>query len=275
MFFFLLLLKFCTFVVLKMYNKKSSMIKYQIRENAYFGEDDRYWIVRLLERYKHAEVWLADDLQTGLLVAIKVYTNRTENEGIQYETFENMPCLLMPNISAVWTPDTDYLVEFDMLEKPNRPPEKRSKKYFFVSVVLTLIVGLCAGFVFGLAGSKNNPMLHESISLIEKADAIFSELDKTTWMESLAGYKKANELTNRYDLQLPDLQPRITQLQERIETEINSGIEASKKFYEDGFIEAAIYSLDSQVLIIDPENSEAIELRNIWVNAASFEVQQQ
>ena len=248
-------------------NRKTKMVKYEIRENAYFGEDDRYWIVRLLERYKYAEVWLADDLQTGLLVAIKVYTNRAENEGIHYEAFEQMPCLLLPNISAVWAPDTDYCVETDMHERPDRQPKKQSKAYFWVSVVITLIIGLCAGFIVGLSGTKENPKLRESINLIEQGDALFSETDRRTWMPSLENFQQAKETIDEHNLQLllPNMEPRIAQLQIKIEAAETEGIETAKRFYDEGNRDMAINTLENEVLAINPNHAEGNELLSRWL----------
>ncbi|MDR2037635.1 MAG: serine/threonine protein kinase [Bacteroidales bacterium] len=92
----------------------------QLQENAMFGEHDRYRLIRLLGHGGYSEVWLAEDMQAGLNVALKVYApGRGLNEdGVtqfskefkmvfnlnhpnllrptHYDVFERMPYLIMP-----------------------------------------------------------------------------------------------------------------------------------------------------------------------------------
>ena len=144
-----------------------------------------------------------------------------------------------------------------------------STKYlliFFVFIVMTLIIGLCVGFFVGLASSKDNPVLLESISLIEQGNALFSDVDKTTWMPSLTAFQKAKELTDQHELKLPDMEPRIKQLQEKIEYAIKQGIETAKFFYDGGSPSMAITTLENEVLKIAPEHEEGNKLKIEYLN---------
>ena len=92
----------------------------QLQENTLFGEHNRYRLIRLLGHGGYSEVWLAEDIQAGLTVAIKVYApGRGLNEdGVtqfskefkmvfnlnhanllrptHYDVYERMPYLIMP-----------------------------------------------------------------------------------------------------------------------------------------------------------------------------------
>ena len=228
----------------------------QLQENHFFGERDRFRLVRLLGRYEFTEVWLADDTQSGSAVAIKVYPCDDGGNLLRYEVFEQMPCLLMPGTTGVWSSDLKRSVSVS--------PQKSKtagKKMLAAAIAATLILGLCAGFFAGNSNPKTPSQLFECISLIEQGDDLFSDTDKTTWREVLAKYLQAKELTDRYHLQLPDMDSRINHVRQKMESAINLGIETAKIFYSGGSTNMAITTLENEVLKIDPEHQEGNELK--------------
>ena len=92
----------------------------QLQENALFGEHDRYRLIRLLGQGGYSEVWLAEDEQAGLTVALKVYApgRGLDEDGVtqfskefkmvfnlnhanllrptHYDVFQRMPYLILP-----------------------------------------------------------------------------------------------------------------------------------------------------------------------------------
>ena len=92
----------------------------QLNENAFFGKQDRYRLIHLLGFGGYSEVWLADDTQADIKVAIKVYApgKGLDEDGVKlfsdefsmvynlnhanllrpihYDVFEQMPYLMMP-----------------------------------------------------------------------------------------------------------------------------------------------------------------------------------
>ena len=92
----------------------------QLQENALFGERDRYRLIRLLGQGGYSEVWLAEDMQAGLTVALKVFApgRGLDEDGVSqfskefkmvfnlnhanllrpthYDVFERMPYLILP-----------------------------------------------------------------------------------------------------------------------------------------------------------------------------------
>jgi len=92
----------------------------QLQENALFGDHDRYRLIRMLGHGGYSEVWLAEDMQAGLTVALKVYApgRGLDEDGVtqfskefkmvfnlnhanllrptHYDVFERMPYLIMP-----------------------------------------------------------------------------------------------------------------------------------------------------------------------------------
>ena len=92
----------------------------QLQENALFGDHDRYRLIRLLGQGGYSEVWLAEDMQAGLTIALKVYApgRGLDEDGVtqfskefkmvfnlnhanllrptHYDVFERMPYLIMP-----------------------------------------------------------------------------------------------------------------------------------------------------------------------------------
>ena len=79
-------------------------------------------------------------------------------------------------------------------------------------------------------------------------------------MEVLGKYQTAKELTDQHKLKLPDMEPRIIQLQEKIENAINLGLETAKLFYSGGSPSMAVATLENEVLKIDPNHKEGNEL---------------
>jgi serine/threonine protein kinase len=148
-------------------------------------------------------------------------------------------------------------IEADVFMKhPPSPPCKGVKKSFIVLAVLAaLILGLCAGFFTGRSLNKPNPRLHECISIIEQADAVFNETDLSTWKETMKKYREAKELTDRYSLQLPNMQHRITLLRKKMDDMINVSIENAKKAFAVRS-EMALFLL-KDALEIDPDHKEA------------------
>jgi serine/threonine protein kinase len=91
-----------------------------LQENALFGDHDRYRLIRLLGHGGYSEVWLAEDRQAGLTIALKVYApgRGLDEDGVtqfskefkmvfnlnhanllrptHYDVFERMPYLIMP-----------------------------------------------------------------------------------------------------------------------------------------------------------------------------------
>ena len=92
----------------------------QLQENAFFGEHNRYQLIRLLGQGGYSEVWLAEDKQAGLNIVLKVYApgKGLDEDGVKvfskefsmvfnlnhpnllrpthYDVFERMPYLIMP-----------------------------------------------------------------------------------------------------------------------------------------------------------------------------------
>ena len=92
----------------------------QLQENALFGEHDRYRLIRLLGQGGYSEVWLAEDEQAGLTIALKVYApgRGLDEDGVtqfskefkmvfnlnhanllrptHYDVFQRMPYLILP-----------------------------------------------------------------------------------------------------------------------------------------------------------------------------------
>ena len=92
-----------------------------LQENALFGEHDRYRLIRLLGQGGYSEVWLAEDTQAGLTVALKVFApgRGLDEDGVSqfskefkmvfnlnhanllrpthYEVFQRMPYLILPH----------------------------------------------------------------------------------------------------------------------------------------------------------------------------------
>ena len=92
----------------------------QLKENTFFGEQDRYRLIKPLGQGGFSEVWLADDTKADLTVAIKVYApgRGLDEDGVNlfrmefarmfnlnhtnllrpthYDVFEKMPYLIMP-----------------------------------------------------------------------------------------------------------------------------------------------------------------------------------
>ena len=92
----------------------------QLRENVLFGEHSRYRLIRLLGQGGYSEVWLAEDMQVGLNIALKVYApgRGLDENGVSqfsqefnvvfnlnhanllrpthYDVFERMPYLILP-----------------------------------------------------------------------------------------------------------------------------------------------------------------------------------
>ena len=92
----------------------------QLSENAFFGVQNRYRLIRMLGRGGFSEVWQCEDTQAGLTVALKVYApgRGLDEDGVKqfsnefslvfnlnhsnllrpthYDVFERMPYLIMP-----------------------------------------------------------------------------------------------------------------------------------------------------------------------------------
>ena len=122
-------------------------------------------------------------------------------------------------------------------------------------VVLALIIGLSGGFLGGFALKTPNPKLHNCIQIIQQADSIFDENNLATWNEVLMKYKEAKELTDKYSLQLPDMEYRIRLLRQKMDVEIELSIENAKKAFEVRS-EMALFAL-REALTIDPDHKEA------------------
>ena len=237
----------------------------QLQENAFFGEYNRYRLVRLLGKYTSAEVWIADDTQTGSIVALKLYVQGADGApNIRYEVFEQMPCLLMPTVSGVWSPDENRLVEGNLKVEPSNP--KNNARKLILAAAAVLLLGLFAGYFAGSANSKPDTNLQECIRLIEQGDELFSDADKTTWMKVLAKYRQAKELIDQYTLPLPNMEPRISHLQEKIDSAIRLGIETAKIFYDGGSPSMAVSTLENEVLKINPEHIEGNELLQLMID---------
>ena len=93
----------------------------QLQENALFGDHDRYRLKRLLGQGGYSEVWLAEDTQAGLTVALKVFApgRGLDEDGVSqfskefkmvfnlnhanllrpthYDVFQRMPYLILPH----------------------------------------------------------------------------------------------------------------------------------------------------------------------------------
>jgi len=153
------------------------------------------------------------------------------------------------------------------MKNPPLPPKKGEKKTYMVwaAVITALILGLCAGFFTGRSSSKPNPKLHECISLIEQADVVFNENDLSTWRETMEKYREAKDLTDRYDLQLPNMDHRITQLRKKMDDMINLSIENAKKAFAVRS-EMALFAL-KDALEIDPDHKEAKTLYEQYIKA--------
>ena len=135
-------------------------------------------------------------------------------------------------------------------------------KKIIIAVKATLITGFCAGY---LLGTKNSQILYECINLLEQGNAIYSDIDKTTWKESLTTFQKAKELTDKHNLPLPDMEIRIRQLQEKMKRAISQSIETAKFFYEGGSPSMAITTLENEALIIDPDHKKANQLKEEYL----------
>ena len=130
-------------------------------------------------------------------------------------------------------------------------------------LVLALIIGLTGGFFTGNSLKMPNPKLHECIQLIQQADSVFDENNLTTWKETLTKYREAKELTDKYSLQLPDMEHRIKLLQQKMDDEINLSVENAKKAFEVRS-EMALFAL-KEALAIDPDHEEAKALYEQYI----------
>jgi len=92
----------------------------QLKENTLFGEHDRYRLIQLLGHGGYSEVWLAEDTQTDVKVALKIFApgKGLDDKGVElfknefklvfnlnhpnllrptyFDVYERMPYLIMP-----------------------------------------------------------------------------------------------------------------------------------------------------------------------------------
>ena len=187
----------------------------------------------------------------------------------------------IPNIPGDWSAELKKIVQQCLQKEPwDRPTaqaisenakrhvhkrtttqssrKKNSKFLMILSMAAILALGLCAGFVAGKYQVKTNPKLDECIQYIEQGDAIFDESDLTTWREALVKYQEAKKQIDQYDLQLPNMEHRIGQLQKKMDDIINISLENAKRAFSVRSEMAFIALKD--VLEIDPDHEEAKSL---------------
>jgi len=150
-----------------------------------------------------------------------------------------------------------------MKNPPSPPQKKETKSFVILAVVAALILGLCIGLFAGRFFNKPNPKLHECIAIIEQADAVFNENDLSTWKETMEKYREAKDITDRYALQLPNMEHRIALLRKKMDDMINLSIENAKKAFAVRS-EMALFAL-KDALEIDPEHKEAKTLYEQYV----------
>ena len=191
----------------------------------------------------------------------------------------------IPQISEEWSPKLKKIVYQCLQKEPWDRPTAQTisemakrhihgtittnhsmKKFPLIwtsALVLTLIAGLCAGFIAGRHHVKPNPKLYDCISYIEQGDSLFNENNLTTWRETLMKYQEAKELTEQYSLHLPNMEYRIKQLQKKMDDVVNISIENAKKAFAVRS-EMALSAL-KDVLELDPDHKEAKALYEQYI----------
>jgi len=193
----------------------------------------------------------------------------------------------VPDISGEWSPKLKEIVSKCLQKEPwNRPTAqtiveeakkhihgktttvhggKKSNVIWTLALAVVLIAGLCAGFFAGRSKAKPHPKLQECISYIEQGDSLFNENNLATWRKTLIKYQEAKELTDQYSLQLPDMEYRIRQLQDKIDEEINRSIEIAKRAF--AVRSEMAFAALKDALELDPDHEEANTLYEQYSNA--------